>query len=97
MPFVLFDASLYQQETHRGTATGQLYLLDDEAIRYGIVTRDSALAPAIARETAAGGTLVRADEHIQCQGCQKVFALRDVECPPSGAPVEVPAICLPSD
>ncbi len=97
VPFVSVDGGIEKPEAYRGTATGDLYVLDDELIRYGITTRESALAPAVAREADAGGELVPADDHIRCQNCPFTFALGDVERPPPGSPVEASAFRLSRD
>jgi len=69
--FPLFLSSFYGFSTFFGVSSGSFYRLDTEAIHYGVVTRDAALAPALAREGSASN-LIELPAQFYCPHCHAV-------------------------
>lgn len=69
--FPLFLSSFYGFSTFYGVSSGSFYRLDTEAVSYGLVTREAALAPGIACEGAAS-KLIELPEQFYCPHCQTV-------------------------
>ena len=69
--FPLFLSSFYGFGTLYGISSSSFYRLDTDAIHYGVVTREAALAPAIAREGGASN-LIELPAQFYCPHCRAV-------------------------
>ena len=91
--FSQFEASFYDFDTYWGTTTGTLYRLNLELtdLKYGSVSVEAALAPAVDRE---GGrkNLQRIPDELACSSCRAVDLCRVIE---TGTEEKVDAVELP--